>query len=255
MTDPKDDPKASYDLTPPNAAPAAEQSSGAERPSVEPTPQAPATDPIDITIEPEPVTPEAPRVTPASGAAKPAPAPAAPKRPLVRTNRIEWPLAVAGCCAALFVAACLSGQQGIFPRAEGVDIGYWDRFVMLLRGLLMMLLSGGCMVAGAALFHLVDGRPLGDLRALAARMLMISSVALLARVAPIDIVFLKQTYDVLAPVGVAWVLMILLFRLSPRDAGTVIGGGILSLIVLGFGSTIVSFAIWAGSAAGAAATP
>jgi hypothetical protein len=177
------------------------------------------------------------------------------KRPFVRGTRVEWPLAIAGSCAALFVAACLAGQQGIFPHAATVEIAYSERLLVLLRGLLMMLLSGGCLVAGAAIVQLVERGPLGDLQALSARMLMISAASILVRAVPIPIAFLKQTHDVLAPLAVAWLLVLLVFRLSPRDAGMVIGAAILSLLVLAFGSTIVSFAIWAGSTAASAPTP
>lgn len=265
MTDPKD----SYDLTQPNDPLAKPAGSGdgtqpaatpAPTPSPAPTPAAPdfggplipSSDDFDaIGVEPEPESARVSATRTPSGAAgkvdKPAPAPEAPKRPFVRSTRVEWPLAVAGCCAALFVAACLSGQHGIFPGAVKVEVGFGERLVMLLRGILMMLLCGGCLVAGAALFHIVDRRPLGDLSALAARMVMISAVALLSRVFPIDVAFVKQSYDIVAPVALAWVLTFAIFRLTPRDAGLVIGAAILSLIVLGFGSTIVSFAIWAGS--------
>jgi hypothetical protein len=177
------------------------------------------------------------------------------KRPFVRGTRVEWPLAIAGSCAALFVAACLAGQQGIFPHAATVEIAYSERLLVLLRGLLMMLLSGGCLVAGAAIVQLVERGPLGDLQALSARMLMISAASILVRAVPVPIAFLKQTHDVLAPLAVAWLLVLLVFRLSPRDAGMVIGAAILSLLVLAFGSTIVSFAIWAGSTAASAPTP
>lgn len=257
MTDPKD----SSDPIP--LTPSEPPASPSETPSPAPAASGPTPAPLDFggplvpssvddesfPVEPEPEQ-SAPRVTPTPTAARSAaPVPDAPKRPLVQSTRIEWPLAVAGCCAALFVAACIGGQHGIFPRADGVEVTIAERLVMLLRGILMMLLCGGCLVAGAALFHMVDRRPLGDLRALAARMLMISSVALLSRVFPIDIAFLKQTYDVIAPIAVAWAMILALFRLNPRDAATVVGAAILSLIILGFGSTIVSFAIWAGSAA------
>ncbi len=225
-----------------------------------------AVEPDLIELEPEsdPVPPRvASTIGSASGSdagapqasAKPMPAGASvlSKRPFVRGTRVEWPLAVAGSCAALFVAACLAGQQGIFPQAATVEIGFGDRFLVLLRGLLMMLLSGGCLVAGAAIVQLVERGPLGDLQALTARMLMISSAAILTRAVPIPIAFLKQSYDVLAPLAVAWLLVIIVFRLSPRDAGMVIGATILSLLVLAFGSQVVSFAIVAGSTAASAA--
>lgn len=101
----------------------------------------------------------------------------------------------------------------------------------------------------AALFHMVDRRPLGDLRALASADAHDQFGRALSRVFPIDIAFLKQTYDVIAPIAVAWAMILALFRLNLRDAATVLGAAILSLIILGFGSTIVSFAIWRGSAA------
>jgi hypothetical protein len=247
-----------------SAAPAASASREAPPPAIS---DRPLLDLIDL--EPEPELEQAPKQAPPASAKPTSSAPTGTrstadaassvtvtsKRPFVRGTRVEWPLAIAGSCAALFVAACLAGQQGIFPHAATVEIAYSERLLVLLRGLLMMLLSGGCLVAGAAIVQLVERGPLGDMQALSARMLMISAASILVRAVPIPIAFLKQTHDVLAPLAVAWLLVLLVFRLSPRDAGMVIGAAILSLLVLAFGSQVVSFAIVAGSTAASAPTP
>ncbi|MBL9121569.1 MAG: hypothetical protein JNL80_16805 [Phycisphaerae bacterium] len=250
---------AGHDLVPLEGSPSSPSPSSPSS-STPPVPHVPSYPPLlsdededalEIGVEPEPERPPMP-ATPRERASAPSGESVAATeviRPFNRSTRVEWPLAVAGCAAAIFIAACLSGQQGLFPSFTDVPVtsGFLDRAVLVLRGLLMMLLCGGCLVAGAALVQLVDRRPLGDLRSLAAQMLMISAFSLLTRIFPIGIEILKKGYDVLAPIGVAWVLVLAVFRLSPRDAGMVIGAAILSLIVLAFGSTIVWFAIWAGT--------
>ena len=171
--------------------------------------------------------------------------------PFNRSKRIELPLAVAGCAAAIFIAACLGGQSGLFPNFTETPVspGFGDRFLLVLRGLLLIVLCAGSLFSGAAVVQMVDKKPLGDLGSLAAQMLMISSISMLARILPFGIEFIKKAYDVLVPIGVAWVLVLVIFRRTPRDAGFVIGAAILSLIVLAFGSSIVSFAVWSGVSA------
>lgn len=176
----------------------------------------------------------------------------APRRPLVRSARFEWPLALAGCAAAIYVAACLAGQHGLFPasttlNSDGVAVTtvveWSDRFMMVLKGVLRILVAGGCLVAGAYFLHLLDRRPVGDLRALASRMIAISAISLLAMMFPIDILFLKRLFDALVPLAIAWALLIPFFRVSLRDAGVIMLGALMSLTVLAFGSMIVNFAV------------
>jgi hypothetical protein len=214
---------------------------------VEPEPETPI---HPVRKRPEPVAAKA-STTPDGGAAQ------GDQRPFNRMHRVEWPLAVAGCAAAIFIAACLGGQAGLFPQfgEKPIDPTVVDRVLLVLRGLLMMILCGGSLVAGAAIAQTVEKRPLGDLRSLGAVMLMVAALSLLVRITPIGIhPLFKQGFDLLAPIGIAWLLVVALFRVPFRDAGMVIGAAILSLVVLAFGSTIVSFALWAGASAGAAAT-
>ncbi|MDZ4831378.1 MAG: hypothetical protein SGJ09_14420 [Phycisphaerae bacterium] len=175
-----------------------------------------------------------------------------PRRPLVRNARFEWPLALAGCAAAILVAAYLAGQQGLFPastttNSDGVAVAtvieWSDRFMMVLKGVLRIIVAGGCLVAGAYFLHFLDRRPVGDLRALASRMIAISAVSLLAMMFPIDILFLKRMFDALVPLAIAWALLIPFFRVSMRDAGVIMLGALMSLTVLAFGSMIVNFAV------------
>jgi hypothetical protein len=105
-----------------------------------------------------------------------------------------------------------------------------------------MLLCAGCLVGGAYLFHLTDRRPLGDLRVLSARMLAISAVSLLAWIFPIGTAILKRGYDTVAPIAIAFGLLMLFFRLTPRDAGLLLGASLLSLIGIALGSFVVAFA-------------
>ncbi len=238
-------PQPVAEAVPTSSQPSSQPSSPLAEPSYDlsPTPQ-----PVPSAVIEEPVAASKPK-------AAPTPVPVGEKRPFVTSSRYDWPLIVAGCAAVLFVAACLAGQQGLFPQftEQAVEVGWSSRLLLMFRGLLMMPLGATCLIAGAYLFHIVDRRPLGDLRVLSSRMLMVASLVLLVRIFPIGIPFLKQTYDVLVPIAAAWLLLMPTFRLPPRDAGLVVGAAILTLVMIGFGSSIVSFVIWAGTTAGSAA--
>jgi hypothetical protein len=224
-----------------------------ELPAAVPTPA-----PLDIELAPEPD--DAPRETPkversaapADASAKAASTAAAaevvkPLRPIVRGTHYEWVLAVAGCGAAVLLGAALAGQRGVMPffNADGTpaDPAIVDRVFHSLKLLLRIALGSGCLVAGAYFLQLLDRRPVGDLRVLASRMLAITALALLATLLPIEHRLLKQIYDVAVPLLAIWGLMMLFFRLKPRDAGVILFGGLLGLTVLSLGSWIVSFAV------------
>ena len=197
------------------------------------------------------------RETEASASAKPASstvaaAPAALRRPLVRSARYEWALVVAGSAAALYVAACLAGQQGLFPvatdanSAEGavpVVVEWSTRFLVLLKGIVRIVVASGCLVAGAYFLHLLDRRPVGDLRAIASRMLAIAAISILVMLFPIEYSFVKKSFDVIVPIAVGWALLIPFFRVSIRDAGVILIGSLMSITVLALGSVIVNFAM------------
>ncbi|MFO0827590.1 MAG: hypothetical protein U0572_05510 [Phycisphaerales bacterium] len=199
------------------------------------------------TAQPEGDAESPPKATPKPKAIiEPAPA---PRRPLLRSTRFEWALVLAGCAAAIFVAASLAGQSGLFPpttteagAAEAV-VSWADRSLMLLRGLLRIALGSGCLVAGAYFLHFLDRRQVGDIRALAARMVAITSLSLLVMLVPIDILVLKRFYDALVPLAAAWILMMIFFRISPRDSGVILLGSLVAITVLAFGSMIVGFAV------------
>jgi len=209
---------------------------------------------IPLEADDEPAAQPIPHLRPTTPSPRPSVQAADPviARPLVTSPRVDWPLIVAGLAAILFIAACIAGQRGLFPAygEEPVVPDWATRLLQLARGLLMMPLAAVCLAGGAWLFQLVERRPLGDVRGLSARMLMIACVALIVRILPIDMAFLKQSYDVLAPVAAAWLLLMAVFRLTPRDAGVLLGAALLCMVLLGFGSTIVSFALWTGSTAG-----
>lgn len=241
-----------------------------ERHAQEPTsgaPHAPANgshdgdgDVVPLTPEPEPESERDARpAREPQPAAKPTPAaprpaePERPKRPVVRSSHYEWALAVAGCTAAVLVTAAFAGQRGLFPvpvppadgvAAPPVDPGIGEKVTVAFRTIVRVALGGGCLVAGAYFLHFLDRRPVGDLRALASRMLAVAALALLVTLLPFDSRWLKQGYDVLVPVAAAWALMLLFFRLSPRDSAVVVLGAFISLTVLALGSWIVSLAVF-----------
>ncbi|MBL9150529.1 MAG: hypothetical protein JNM94_17720 [Phycisphaerae bacterium] len=228
-----------------------------EAPAPAPAPEPATPTPLDIDLAPEPE--EAPRVTPkversatADASAKAASTAAAadvvrPLRPIVRGTHYEWVLAVAGCGAAVLLGAALAGQRGVMPffNADGTpaDPAIVDRIFHSLKLLLRIALGSSCLVAGAYFLQLLDRRPVGDLRVLASRMLAITALALLATLLPIEHRLLKQIYDVLVPLVAIWALMMLFFRVKPRDAGIILFGGLVALTILSLGSQIVAFAV------------
>lgn len=208
--DPEPKPDVEYDVLPPEPT----------EDSREPSPRQES--PIDR-------TPEAP----------------APLPPLVRSTRPEWPIALASAAMVLFGASALAGARGLFPvaAAEGVDPDFAARALLLLRGAVLILLGGGCLVAGAYFFSLVESRRLGDLRVLLCRCVAIAAIALLGQLIPVEVRFVKQLLDVAVPLALAWALIMPFFRLSPREAGVLLGGGLVAMVVLAFGSAVVGFAL------------
>lgn len=246
-------PLPNRDAPTPPADEAAHQPAPAAGPVTEPLPLEPAAAPeASFTPTPEPTA--APVEAPKS-AAKPSEIPAAPSamRPLVKSNRVEWPLAVAGCAAALYAAGCLAGQSGLLQRVimvksaaqQAAEASFLERTVVMLQGFVLILVGAGCLTAGAYFLHLLERRPLGDLRVLGARMLAIVALSLLIKMVAIPEVvgWSKPFFDALAPLAVMWLLMIPTFRLSMRESGIVVGAAMLTMIVVKFGSAIMTFAL------------
>jgi hypothetical protein len=169
----------------------------------------------------------------------------AQRPPLVRSTHPEWALATAGTALALHVAASLSAQRGLFPisAADAADPAWSERALMALRGVVLVLVGGGCLVAGAAIFATIERRPFGDLRVLVARALAIAALALLVRMIPIDLAMAKRVLDGVGPIVAAWALAILFLRLTPRESGMLLGGALLSLVIVAFGSAVIGFAL------------
>lgn len=249
---------------PPEPAPPSGGASPSPAPAPAPEPERPLspvpTEPLYIEVvndddNDEPVAPTpAPRpATPKPAAAAPTPAPTPDLRPLVRSTRVEWPLAIAGIAAAVFAAACIAGQTGVMQvvdlanaaHSPPVETSFFDKLVVILRAFVLIPLGAGCLLSGAYFLHLLERRPLGDLRVLGARMLAVVALAILARMLPMPeaITAAKPFYDSLVPLGVMWALMIPTFRLSMRESGIIIGAAMLTLIVLKFGSVIMAFAM------------
>lgn len=179
-----------------------------------------------------------------SAAARATPAPAQ-RPPLVRSTHPEWALAIAGAALALHVAASLGAQRGLFPlpAEDAADPAWSERVLMALRGVVLVLVGGGCLVAGAAIFATIERRRLGDMRVLVARAAAIAALALLLRMIPIDLALAKRVLDGVGPIVAAWALSILFFRLTPRESGMLIGGALVSLVLVAFGSAVIGFAL------------
>jgi hypothetical protein len=184
----------------------------------------------------------------------PAPKPAAPTptrtatveppRPLVRGGRYDLPLLGAGVAAAVFTVACLAGVTSFFPQWSfaGAETDVWIRANVAVRGVLLMAIGTACLVTGLLIVVFLDGRPTGDMRVVAMRCAMIAATALLARAIPFPWEFLKATWDVAGPLAIAFLLLMLVFRLKAKDATTALGASLIVLVILSVASMLVGFA-------------
>jgi hypothetical protein len=155
----------------------------------------------------------------------------AQREPLVKEGPGDpWlPLALAIIGGVLLLIGCLAGAPGLFPHvratlAEGATLVIsWDerwgaaaRFPILI--LLWTMCGFGSLIAGAWLF----GRPFGNVGVGALRMLGIVAIARCAGFVSFSWPLVEFLLESLLAAAVFFVLTMLLFRVKPRDAATIL---------------------------------
>jgi hypothetical protein len=144
----------------------------------------------------------------------------------------------------LLAIGYLWGWAGLFPGEEAV--GYGARMVGLLKMLLktaVLALSG--LGALCAVAHMVSAR-LGDVKLAAVRMLGIAAVIGLLSFfnAPNDA--LEWTIESISQALAFLGLSMVLFRLSARDAATLLGATVVAVVGLLLASALVLWAVMPG---------
>jgi hypothetical protein len=98
-------------------------------------------------------------------------------------------------------------------------------------------------VFGVAALAFVRQRPIGDAVALLAKCAAVAAIALLVRLVPVEIAFVKHSLDFAGPALVALGLLVPVFRLHVRDAGLAIGFTLMGLVLLALSALVVVWAI------------
>jgi len=153
------------------------------------------------------------------------------RQPLVQEAAGDpWlPAALAIAAAVVLLIGYLAGAAGLFPQLrsaleEGALFSAsWDarwggaaRFPLLIA--LWAMCGFGALIAAAWLF----GRPFGNIGLGALRMLAITAIARCVGFLSFPWRLLEFTAEAIAAAAVFFILSMLLFRLKPRDAATVL---------------------------------
>jgi hypothetical protein len=155
----------------------------------------------------------------------------AKREPLVRQGKVDpWlPLTLAIIAGIILLIGNLAGSSGLFPHLRiGLEEGQtltipWDarwggaaRFPVLIG--LWTMCGFGALIVGAWLF----GRPLGNVGLAALRMLGIVAIARCVCFISIPLRLGEFLVESVLAAAAFFLLTVLLFRMKPRDAGTIL---------------------------------
>lgn len=173
----------------------------------------------------------------------------APSGPLVTARPNDRWLATAIAVAGLATVAIglLMGAPSLFPPVgEGAPetIAWADRLGQLGRLPVVLGVWGACGIGAFFVLAWLEVRPLGDMRAVAARVLAAVCAARCAKwIALSSWPLVEFTVEAIAAAAIYFALVLSLFGLNPRRAGIVlavtVGGYFLALIM----STLVMWAV------------
>jgi hypothetical protein len=159
------------------------------------------------------------------------------------------PGAMAGIAGLILIIAYLSGWPGLFAAgkvsAEGVVAG-GDRFLGLLRLVVMAGMMTGCGVAALAFVAHLLGMKLGDLKLTAIRMVGIVLTMQLVTLLDFNSRVLEWLVEAVGQVGVFTGLSLAFFRISPRDLLQLAAAGVIIFLLLWLGGNVI---VWATASA------
>lgn len=163
--------------------------------------------------------------------------------PISAPGRGELWLPGAVAIASLLILSIgyLSAARGLFTDADAIGVGW------RLMGLLNVAASTAVLtfagLGGLFVVATILQRPLGDVKLAAARMLGIVAAIALLRFVNVEIAAWEWTFE-LASQAVAFIgLAMAMFRLSVRDAATVLGVTVLAVVGLLMVSKLVLWAV------------
>jgi hypothetical protein len=171
--------------------------------------------------------------------------------PPISAEASPKPWVIAGAAAtAILCLAWLAGARQLAPLESAGNDGaiygeltFGERLSGVARTLVFVPLASLALVFGVAALAFVRQRPIGDAVALLAKCAAVAAIALLVRLVPVEIAFVKHSLDFAGPALVALGLLVPVFRLHVRDAGLAIGFTLMGLVLLALSALVVVWAI------------
>lgn len=152
------------------------------------------------------------------------------------------PLAIAAVSALVMAVGFLAGSGGLFPGAEVPSPG--ARFVALLRFILATAVLAGGGVAGLIALSRLEKKPLGDLKIAAARILAVVLTMQIVRFIDLpDRATLEWTAELLLQAAAFVGLSILMLRLTPRQAATLLGLTAVGVVVVALLANAIAWSV------------
>lgn len=176
--------------------------------------------------------------------------------PLVRLHWFDpWgSISVAGASALVLLIGYLMGAYGLFPEvalaaakaaetgAAEPSVAFVERISAVARFIVLALLWTGCGLAGLFLLAQILNRAFGELGAAALRMAAIVTSMRLVTFINLSSPPWERLLEFALQVAIFFTLTLLLFRLSPRNAGIVSIIAIFAFLLLWLSSTAI---LWA----------
>jgi ribosomal protein L37E len=157
------------------------------------------------------------------------------------------PAAVAGVALVLLVVGHLAGARGLFVTPVAEDgtaeaIAGGVRFTTLMRSLVLLATWTACGVAAlATLARMIEVR-FGDATLALLRSLAVVTVMRLVAFLDFGTRSVEWTVEAAGQAALAFLALLVLFRLSPRNAGLALGAGLVAFLVLWIGAVAITWA-------------
>jgi hypothetical protein len=158
------------------------------------------------------------------------------------------PGAMAGVSGLILIVAFLSGSHGLFRDDQIVNgvVKGGDRFMGLLKFVVLAGMWTGCGVAALAFVAHLLGMKLGDLKLAAVRSVGIVATMSLVRMLNFNPPAAEWVVEAVGMIGVFGALSLALFNLKPRDLPAFAGSALIMFLLLWLGGSVI---VWATASA------
>ena len=158
------------------------------------------------------------------------------------------PGAMAGISTLILIIAFLSGSHGLFRDDQIVNgvVKGGDRFMGLLKFVVLAGMWTGCGVAALAFVAHLLGMKLGDLKLAAVRCVGIVTTMSLVMLLDFTSRPLEWIVEAVGMIGVFSALSLALFNLKPRDLATFAGSALIMFLLMWLGGSVI---VWATTSA------